>query len=106
MLARGFLIYQINSPGAGISFVEGISVWRREDLRAVRSYSPAGISQKAKSIARKSDMSRLTRRRTTNQLRLEFIERNDVIHFCSLPLGELMMLILDVYSQRTVPPGE
>jgi hypothetical protein len=35
-LGRGFLIYEINSPKAGISFVEGISVWRREDLRAVQ----------------------------------------------------------------------
>ena len=67
---------------------------------------PQEYLKKAKCDCEKSDMSRLTRRRTTNQLRLEFIERNDVIHFCSLPLGELMMLILDVYSQRTVPPGE
>jgi hypothetical protein len=46
--------------------------------------------------AQKSGMAGLTRRRTTNELRLEFIERNNVIYFCNLLVGELM-LILDLY---------
>jgi len=46
-----------------------------------------------------------TRRRTTDELRLEFIERNNVIHFRNLLVRELM-LVVDIYPQTTVTPDE
>ena len=64
------------------------------------------IQKKPKCDCKKPDMSKLTRRSTTNKVRLEFIERNDVIHFCNLLFVELMILILDLYLRRTVAPGE
>lgn len=47
----------------------------------------------------------LTGRRPTNNPGFEFIERNDVIHFCNLLLGEAV-LALDIYPQGAVTPDE
>jgi hypothetical protein len=95
-LARRFSIYEINSSRLAFPLAKEFRFGHEKTCALCEVVTLVGTPQSRNAIARKSDMAGLTRRRTTNKLRLEFIERNDVIHFCNLLLGELM-LILDVY---------